>query len=150
MIDLLSPDEVPHCENLALWASVERDPVPHFTRWIADGLSLAQIAGKCGVFPGEVLRLVKGNKELAEAVAEARKHSAWLWDERAEAVLKQAKDKEQLMKAKELANHYRWRASKLNRETYGDKVDTTVSATLPQLVDHDLARKMIGLVQLAG
>lgn len=150
MIDLLSPDAIPTCHDYGMWASIERDPVPHFTRWVADGMSLAQIAGKCAVTEGEVLRLVKGNKGLAEAVAEARKYSAWLWDERAEAVLKQAEGKEQLMKAKELANHYRWRASKLNRETYGDKVDTTVSATLPQLVDHDLARKMIGLVQLAG
>ena len=149
MINLLAPDDIPECFHPGVWDDIVLDPIPHLTRWVSEGMSLAQIAGHCGVSPGEVLRFTQANKALKAALVEARKEAAWVWDERAEAVLKQAETKDELAKAKELANHYRWRASKLNREQYGEKVDTTVSASLNQFVDKDLANKMIAAVQLA-
>ena len=47
--------------------------------------------------------------------------AARVWDDRAEAVLRDASDLFELAKAKELAHHYRWRASKIAPRDYGDR-----------------------------
>ena len=53
---------------------------------------------------------------------EARIHAARIWDEKALSVVEQALDLFELQRAKELAHHYRWRASKTAPKDYGDKV----------------------------
>lgn len=52
----------------------------------------------------------------------ARTYAAVLWDERAIEVLERAANSLELAKARELAHHYRWRASKVAPKMYGDKV----------------------------
>jgi hypothetical protein len=53
---------------------------------------------------------------------EARAKSAKVWDEKAEQVVRDAPDKFELEKARELAHHYRWRAKAIAPRDYGDKV----------------------------
>jgi hypothetical protein len=45
-----------------------------------------------------------------------------MWDEKAETVLVDAADPFELAKARELAQHYRWRAKAVAPREYGDKV----------------------------
>jgi len=47
--------------------------------------------------------------------------AAAAWDEKSELLLTNAKDNFELMKAKELAHHYRWRAKAIAPRDYGDK-----------------------------
>ena len=49
-----------------------------------------------------------------------------MWDERAGDVIQQAADPFELAKAKELAHHYRWRASKIAPRDYGDRIQADV------------------------
>ena len=65
---------------------------------------------------------------------DAREQLAKLWDEKAEDVLQQAGDEFTLKKARELASHYRWRASKTAPREYGDRVEVKGTMTLEQLV----------------
>lgn len=59
-----------------------------------------------------------------------------LVDEASEA-LKNAADKEEIDKAKALAQHYRWLASKLNKALYGDavKVDGNIAPSYSFLLN---------------
>jgi hypothetical protein len=58
---------------------------------------------------------------------EARAKASSAWDEKAERGIAEASDAFELAKAKELAHHYRWRASKIAPKLYGDKVQTEVT-----------------------
>lgn len=48
--------------------------------------------------------------------------AASVWDEKAEQGLEDAADPFELSKHKELAHHYRWRASKIAPRIYGDRI----------------------------
>ncbi len=89
---------------------------------IYDGMMLRQIADTIGVAQSRMSDWLAKSPERSARVIEARARSADQWDAKAEAVLQAARDKDEIAVARELAHHYRWRASKLAPRTYGDRV----------------------------
>lgn len=99
-----------------------------------EGASLRGIANEVGVSAGSLLTWIEADPERSARVRDARAQLAKLWDEKAEDVLQQADDEFKLKKARELASHYRWRASKTAPREYGDRVEVKGTMTLEQLV----------------
>jgi hypothetical protein len=91
---------------------------------LSEGAGFRGIARCVGVGVGSVLLWLDRNPGHSARALGARKVTAVLWDEQAEQVLREApSDREEIMRAKELAQHFRWRASKINPREYGDKLD---------------------------
>ena len=57
--------------------------------------------------------------------------------ERAETEIRDSADEFELKKAKELAHHYRWKASKIAPRDYGDKLEVN-NTGLPMVIVRDL------------
>jgi len=70
--------------------------------------------------------------ERSARAREAREQSARYWDEQASQVVADAKNQLELSRARELAHHYRWRASKIARRQYGDRDQAGVVVKLPE------------------
>lgn len=90
---------------------------------ILDGNTLADIAAGFGVARSTLHYWIADSAypERSVRAREARTIAAAAWDEKAEALLRDAKDNFELMKAKELSHHYRWRAKAIAPRDYGDK-----------------------------
>lgn len=89
---------------------------------LAEGMSLTAIATEIGVSKGSLLGWLAADTDRSARAREARALSARCWDEQAEAEIRGASDSLSLAKARELAQHYRWRATKIAPRDYGDKV----------------------------
>lgn len=78
--------------------------------------------------------------EHSARVREAKQASADICAEMARDVLEQAEGtKEEIMRARELSQYYKWKAAKLAPKQYGDKLDVTtdgekINATVPNIV----------------
>lgn len=94
---------------------------------ICETKSMRQIAEERGVPMSTLLDWIEADPERVARTREARRRTALLWEERAEAVLAQAGDNFELQKARELAHHYRWRAKVIAPREYGDKVTQEVT-----------------------
>jgi len=81
-----------------------------------------EIAAKFKVAPSSLTRWLADPQRSARA-KDSRAAAAVLWDERAQEGIESAADPFELAKAKELAHHYRWRASKIAPKVYGDKLE---------------------------
>lgn len=88
---------------------------------IADGQSMTDLARSLGVSFGTLSLWIANDAERSARVREVRAHTSRLWDEKATAGIESAADAFELAKAKEMAHHYRWRASKIAPRDYGDK-----------------------------
>jgi len=84
--------------------------------------SMTEIAGTIGVSMGKLIAWIAADDNRSARAREARIMSARMWDEKAVTEIEQACDPFELARAKELAHHYRWRASKIAPRDYGDKV----------------------------
>jgi len=117
---------------------------------IADRKSLTAIAQFLGVSIGTLSTWIDRDPERSARVREARKATARLWDEQAENVLKEAGEDFDLKKAKELAHHYRWRASKIAPAEYGDRLQHANDPDNPlvpaQVTDADLDARIQALM----
>ena len=89
---------------------------------LANGVTMTAIAEEIGVTVGKLSQWIASDEEHSARAREARIHAARIWDEKALSVIEQARDPFELQRAKELAHHYRWRASKTAPKDYGDKV----------------------------
>ena len=89
---------------------------------LANGVTMTAIAEEIGVTIGKLSQWIASDEEHSARAREARIHAARIWDEKALSVIEQALDPFELQRAKELAHHYRWRASKTAPKDYGDKV----------------------------
>lgn len=90
---------------------------------ISDGRSLTSIAEAIGVSKGYLLSWIAADGDRSARVVEARSVTAWHWDEEAQSVIEKAKaDPIEMTRARELASHFRWRASKINPKVYSDRV----------------------------
>ena len=90
-----------------------------------EGDSYRTIAEKLGV-KLTTLADYTSNAEHSARVREALKYSASTFDDKAEKVLLEAESHPvEMARAKELAQLYKWRASKRNPRDYGDTVDIT-------------------------
>lgn len=90
--------------------------------FIYDGESMTSIAKSHGVSIGSLIAWVASDTERSARVKLARVETARIWDEKAERGIEDAADDFELAKAKDLAHHYRWRASKIAPREYGDKI----------------------------
>lgn len=81
-------------------------------------------------------------------VREARVLSARHWDDMAEKVLLELEDDGKagaVTRARELASHYRWRASKYAPRDYGDKLSLDAEINITQLTPEQRAAKIARL-----
>jgi hypothetical protein len=107
-------------------------------RDIADGVSVKEIAAKAGASFGTMSVWLHSDPDRSARATEARRHTARLWDEQAEAEIKAATDPFEVARARELASHYRWRAKMVDPSRYGDKQQ------------HELTGKDGGPIQFAS
>ena len=89
---------------------------------LAEGSSLTDLARGICVSKGVLLTWIAADPDRSARAREARTHAARLWDEKAIEVIELAGDPFELSRAKELAHHYRWRASKTAPREYGEKI----------------------------
>lgn len=106
-------------------ASMLDGKIDEIVEFLLEGYSFRQIADKLKV-KLTTLHDFTQRSEHSARVREALEYSAQTFDDKAEEVLISAEGtKEELMRARELAQHYRWKAAKRNPRRYGDKVDVT-------------------------
>lgn len=94
-------------------------------RTLAGGGSQCSIAKQYNIDPGDLSRWISADDKRSARVNSARALGATYWDEQAEDGIAKSEDAFELAKAKELAHHYRWRASKLAPAPYGNKLNLT-------------------------
>lgn len=83
--------------------------------------TLSQIAQDADVALSTLIAWIAADPDRSARVRDARRLAAEAWVEKAEQVLADAKTNFEFQKARELAHHYRWRASKISPQ-YNDKV----------------------------
>ena len=94
---------------------------------IRSGVLIRNIAKAIGVSLSALQAWLKAPLRTASYI-QARTDAAQAYDELAEtAILSAPASPMELARARELASHYRWRAKVLNPNTYGDKVQATVT-----------------------
>jgi len=105
---------------------------------IESGEAQAHIANSLKVSKSKLSEWLSADPERSARARESRIMSARHWDDQAEQVLLGADEtvNGSIAKARELAQHYRWRASKYAPRDYGDKLqldaDVTVSTLTPE------------------
>ena len=93
---------------------------------IEGGKSISQVASDFSVSRSTLWRWLESDPQRSARAREARQSSAESWDDKAERTLSDAGEPFELARARELAQHYRWRASKIAPKVYGDKLDVTL------------------------
>jgi hypothetical protein len=97
---------------------------------IVEGLSYRKIAEKLKCPLSTFHDFICKSVHSARA-REALEYSAQTFDDQAEKVLIEAKSTmTEIQRAKELAQHYRWKASKRNPKRFSDKVQNEVTGSL--------------------
>lgn len=89
---------------------------------VAAGETLTALSRGLGVPLSALMGWVDADPARYSQFHYARVISAKTWDEKAETAILDAKDPHELNRARELANHYRWRAKSIAPKDYGDKV----------------------------
>jgi hypothetical protein len=121
---------------------------------LRSGTTITKLAELAGVSAGSVLTWFDVDAERSARVKDARRAAAVLWEEKAEQGIADAADPFELSKAKELAHHYRWRASKIAPREFGDKVAVGGADDLPPIkteVDEmEMARRIAFALNKAG
>lgn len=92
---------------------------------IEGGESISCIAASLGKNRSVLWRWLQSDEQRSARAKASREVSAQAYDELAEKVIREAADVFELSRAKEIAHHYRWRASKIAPKVYGDR--TTVA-----------------------
>ena len=90
---------------------------------IENGESLAHVAASLGLDRSTLSKWLNADHHRSARAREARAASAAAFDEQAERDLRAATNPFELAKARDLAHHLRWRASKINPKAYGDKLE---------------------------
>jgi len=114
-------------KSKAKFAGVSEDEIIHR---IEDGEALASIAASVGRARSKLTEWLQADDGRRERSARARASAAGAWDEKAEQTIATAKTRLALAKARELAQHYRWRASKINPKQYGERQQVEHSGRL--------------------
>lgn len=91
---------------------------------ILDGKSQREIGAIAGASGGSFSAWLAADPGRSARANEARRATSWHWDEKAEQELREAPlTTEGIARARELASHFRWRASKIDPR-YGDRVQS--------------------------
>jgi hypothetical protein len=100
--------------------------------------TMTEIADMAGVSKGTFISWVTDDADRSARVKGARALAATYWEEKATQVIEDAPDEFELKRAKELAHHYRWRASKIAPKEYGDRLEVDGKGMLPLVIVRDL------------
>lgn len=110
---------------------------------IRNGETLTGISRALGVARSSLLVWISADPDRSARVREARQDAASFYEERALEELAQSETPFELARAKEIAHHLRWRASKVNSKEYGDKVQADINGSVNlTLFDGEQARRM--------
>ena len=85
---------------------------------------MKELSRRIGVSIGSLITWIASDPERSARAREARINAARIWDEKAIDAIESANDPFELSRAKEIAHHYRWRASKAAPKDYGEKTTT--------------------------
>lgn len=110
---------------------------------IEGGESLTAIAQSLDVHVANLTRWIAAETQRSARAREARIASAAIFDEMALAELRLAADPFELSRAKEVAHHLRWKASKTNPREYGDKVAVGGDADAPAIRFEKVVRTIV-------
>lgn len=113
---------------------------------IIDGESQTAIARDIGVSIATLIGWIASDTERSARAREARIASASSFSDKAAEELQGATDVFGLAKARELASHWRWRASKANPRDFGDKIEIDQRTTITDLTDDQLDAKLTRLL----
>jgi hypothetical protein len=117
---------------------------------ITSGLSMRTVAEQVGVSPNALWRWLAADLDRSARARAARALTAWHWDEQAEEVISAATDLLELGKARELAHHYRWRASKIAPKEYGDRLEHVGGVDLNFRLAEQVERASQRLIEAAA
>lgn len=107
---------------------------------IVEGKTFREIGAFYNVSINTVHYFLTLEENAAKATA-ALEVSAATYADKAEQVLWECEGtKEEIMRARELAQHYRWKASKRSPKKYGDKVDVTSAGEKIQSIQVEVVR----------
>lgn len=106
---------------------IEQCGIDQICHAISAGFTLSAIAAFLGVSTYAMRVWLVEEPVRSTRAHEARRHAAWAYDEEAQHRLEAARDAHELAIAKEIATHFRWRASKVNPKLYGDKLEATIT-----------------------
>jgi hypothetical protein len=110
------------------------------------GLTLTHVADSVGVSIGTLISRVDADSDRSARARQARARTARMWDEKATTTIELAADQFELAKAKEMAHHYRRRASKVAPREYGERVVQEVVGVNDGPVKSEVA--LVGLEEL--
>lgn len=114
---------------------------------ICAGESQTAIARDLGIGVATLCRWIAADVERSARVREARISAARSFDDMAEYELRSAGDAFELAKARELASHYRWKASKADPRGYGEKIEIDQKTTLTDLTEEQINAKLAKLLE---
>ena len=100
---------------------------------LESGMMYKHIADEVGGSDTDLCRWIAADQGRSARVAESRAKGAFAWDTMAQDVLAAIpSDATQgdITRARELASHFRWRASKLGRKIYGERVQVDGKTTV--------------------
>lgn len=117
-----------------------------------EGMGYGEISRKYGVGQARLFDWLAAVPERSARARAARSEAAASYEEQAARGIEEARDPFELAKAKELAYHLRWRASKVNPREYGEKLDVTQTTTVRDVSDEALASKLekFGMADIAA
>ena len=131
-------DQLKKCDDFGLDEIADR---------LMTGETQTSIAGVMGVSQATLINWIAASPERSARAREARTIAASTFADMAEAVLLDATDHFGITRARELASHYRWKASKANPREYGDKIEIDQKTTIVDLTDEQLDAKLISLIE---
>lgn len=116
---------------------------------IQGGMMLSQICDEIGINLENLTTWLAVDKNRATKVRDARALAAVVYEEMAFKAIVEAKNDFKLAKAREIASHLRWKASKVNPRDYGDKSQLDISDTRAPMTQSQVDDKLAELVKKA-
>lgn len=106
-----------------VWSAWSKDAkaIDELCRRLADGETQMSIAASLGISRSMLTQWILAVPERSVRAREARTQASGAFDEMALQEIQGATDPFSLAKAREIAQHYRWKASKADPLTYGDR-----------------------------
>ena len=117
---------------------------------IVGGELLREVSKEWGVTESRLRRWIASEPTRAAAVRAARQTGAFALEEKAERHILDASDDFELKKAKELAHHLRWRASKMNPGEFGDKIEVGAPGDFSKVEDNELVSRLDAIMPGMG
>jgi predicted transcriptional regulator len=100
---------------------------------IERGKSLTRVASELGITRQSLSEWLESDACRSARARSARENAAEAYDEDATRLIEGAADPFELSKAKEMAHHLRWRASKIAPKRYGEKLAIGGADDLPPM-----------------